>query len=226
MKITSIFLILIFLCTIVSSQDTIIDFKTYKVIPGSNLNRDQILLKVIKEKAYDYWEYRQVCETQTTYCFFDSIDCIPSIIYKYNVLARGDYRDKNDSIKLSNISCRDGFWWIPPAGEALYLLTIQSNKLDSIVNRDNLFELLKPFNSIDKICLYFDSYIPLKYKRNKDSFELIIYDRDKPTRYYENKRGYFNVYEKSYFRVLIDGRYYKKKIGEYHLKSKGPYLIP
>lgn len=225
MKKAIILFLLIFLYRLASPQDTIININSFKPIPKINLHHDEILFKLIKDKAYDYWEFRNIFEIQSNDCPYDSIDCLPYLTYKYDVLAHGDYKNINDSIKLSKINCINGFWAILPTGTELYLITIKSNMLDSIVSREELFEFLKPFNSIEKIRLYFEHYIPLKFKQNNDNFEFIIYDTEMAFRYYENRRGHFIVFEKSYLRICNDGRFYKKRIGEYHLKVTKPSAI-
>jgi hypothetical protein len=226
MKTSIVLLTLLFIGRIVSSQDTVININSFKSAPHSNVSREDILLKITKEKEYDYWEYRYVYEAKLLNCPFDSINCIPSVVYQYNILRKGDYKQKDDSIQLSKINCKEGLWWLPPAGGELYLVTIKLNKIDSIVSKADLLRFIKPFNSLDKIRLFFDHYIPLKYKRNNDVYELVVYDTELPIRYYENKSGYFDVFAKYYLRVNKDGSYYKKRIGEYHLKAPGAYTTP
>lgn len=216
---------LILFNVIASSQDTIIKMSSFKTVPNCTFSRDDVLFKIIKEKEFDYWEYRYVYETQVKDCPMDSIDCVPPVLFKYEVLEKGNYKQVNDSIEIGKINCKKGFWWIPPSGGELYVVTIKSNQPDSIVNKDDLLHLILPFNSLDKIKLYYDNYKPVRYLRNKDNFELIVYDQDKPIRYYENKRGKFNVFEKLYLRIYEDGRLYKKSIGEYHLKVTEPNII-
>ena len=225
MRITSFLITFILLSRITLSQDTIINTHSYKTVSNRNFSRDEVLFKILKEKNFDYWEYRHVYDVPMNDGTADSIDYIPSTIYKYDVFERGEYKRVQDSIQLTKINCIHGFWWIPPTGGELYVVTITSNQPDSIVNREDLLELLVPFNSLDKIQLYFDKYVPLKVLINKGNIELIAYDRDKPIRDYENKNGQFNVFEKIYLRIQDDGSLYKKRIGEYHLKASIPYLI-
>jgi hypothetical protein len=229
MKISTIITILLFIGRIAFSQEPILNNNIYKEIPESVLSGEEILFDLINQKAYDYWEYRNVYQTQSDDLEFDTLDYLPNIphmIYKYDVLSQGEYKDINDSIKLSKINCRDGFWSIPPGGGALYFISIKSNKLDSVVSKNDLFEFLKPFNSLEKIKLYFDNYGMLKYRRSVDNYELIAYDSENPIRYYKNKNGHFNVFEKYYLRIYYDGRLDKKRIGEYHLKATAPFAIP
>ncbi|MEI8203386.1 MAG: hypothetical protein WCH34_10270 [Bacteroidota bacterium] len=229
MKINTILAILLFMNKIAFSQDTIINSNSYKIIPTSILSDKEILFKLIKQKAYDYWEYRKVYETQSNDFQIDSIDFLPTIaisnvIYSYDVLANGEYKDINDSIKISKISCTDGFWGPLPGGSPEYFIAIKSNKIDSVVNKNDLFEFLKPFDSLEKIRLYFDNYGMLKYRSNVDNFELIVYEN--PIRYYKNKKGHYNVFKKFYLKIYKDGSFDKKRIVEYHLKAKVPFIIP
>ena len=222
----AILTILSFIAVLAYSQDSIINITSYSAIRKSNLDREELLFRFIKQKKYDYWEFRCVDPIQYINCPPDSIDCLPKIFYKNDVLAHGEYKNINDSIKLSQIGCREGFWWIPPTGGDLYFITIKSNHIDSIINKIDLLEFLKPFDSIDKLELYFDSYGFIKYKKNSDNFDIIAYDTEKPIRYYKNKNGLYNVFEKLYLRIYKDGSMYKKRIGEYHLKRTGSLAIP
>jgi hypothetical protein len=204
----------------VLSQDTTININSYVVIPDSAFDREEILISLIKQKAYDYWEYRYVCQTQSDDYAYDSVDYLPYKFYKYDILSHGQYENVNDSIKLSKISSKEGFWWVPPAGGCLYLIAIKSNKIDIVVNKEELFEFLKPFDSIEKFRLYYDNYGLLKYKRNIENIELIVYDIEKYIKYYKNGNDHYNVFESFYLRISRDGRLYKKRIGEYHLKNR------
>jgi len=226
MKISIGLCILLSVSNIALSQSRMMDLSSFKTFPVSICDREKILFEIIKQKAYDYWEYRYAYEIQSNDCPPDSLGCIPSMIYKYDVWHAENYKHIDDSIQVSKINCGKGFWWLPPSGGVLYLVAIKSNKIDTIVNKDELFEFLKPFDSIDKIRLFFDDYIPLKYKISSNYIELIIYDKGTPIRDYKNKSGYFEVFKKYYFRIYHNGKHDKRIIGEYHLKSNGPRGIP
>lgn len=225
MKRYSIILIAILVSKIALAQDTIIDFNSYKVIPKSDFYREKALFRIIDQKAFDYWEYRYVADQiKFSNSSSDSIDKITEFEDKYDVISHGLYKDIKDSIELSKISCREGFWWVPPAGGVLYIVSIKSHQIDSVINKNDLYKFLKPFNSLDKIRLYFDNYGLLKYRNNLNNFELIVFDWEKPIRYYKNKNGHFNVFNKLYLRINSDGGLYIKRIGEYHLKTTEPFI--